>query len=756
MKNFKIPGIKMNQRKVSGSMRGSSSDSTSSSDVDDINSSEEKKVKNEKLKKQSDHSSDSEKKKKLKFPMIKIENPIKKRDSSSPKPKESQDNKPKSNSSSTDNDSTSEGKKKKTPIQKLNELNDKIKEGITDLTKKKPGKTDEKPSQVHEQKKTSSSSDMEEQNKPQEDKKIVLPSLPTIKKDKKETSSSSDMEEHNKPQENKKKDKKIVLPSLPTIKKDKKETSSSSDSNKINNIDENKEGKKKSKLPKPLSKIAQTITSKSGILDQDEPEEEVLETDPKYDYLWKEKAAFEVENFAKNYGAKRKWVDIFWCILFWLNFIASAVIFFLAKPWDTQAYETSDGTISRDDMLIIGAICVGISFVICALTYCFILVFPRAYVKLAFVVIFILLWGSVIPLAIIVSPYYLILSGVIFVFCFYIYCRLCYYLNFSADVLKSAVTIIRHHPSTLFFNLFMFLIQSALSYMFSSGVILVYVLGKSYWLYVYIIISYFWIMQTSNYVTYTTCAGVASTWYFLNGTEYMPKVPIFWAFLHAIGPNFGACALAGLCEGISNGFRWIKKKGETLSCCSSGGCCFSCLSCCCGCFVKIVNFFVGVIDRYALIYCCMFGVPAKEGVLRWKTAKKRKIVKQVVNSCVVGTTFGFYGYSAMAIGSSIGGLLALKVFGKGTAAFTYLSGIAGTFAFNGLLLISKPVEVMSDTLFIGFSEAPLRLETGAKEIYDIFSGKTKEMLDKEINVAKGIKEPSFLDGIKEFFKRKKK
>ncbi|OHS96208.1 hypothetical protein TRFO_10155 [Tritrichomonas foetus] len=512
------------------------------------------------------------------------------------------------------------------------------------------------------------------------------------------------------------------------------------------------------KVATPFGKISK-LHGKSGILDQNEPEEEEEipeneKNDPKYDHLWKDKEAFDVENFASNYGAKRKWVDIVWTVIFWINFIISAVLFFLAKPWENETYTVKGGTITRDDMLIIGAICIGVAFVICLLTYAFIMIAPRFYVKASFIIIFILLWGTVIPLCIVVSPFFIILSGVIFLFTFYIMCRICGSLDFSADVLKSAAVIIRHHPSTIIFNMFMFVIQSALSYLFSAGAVLVYCLDINYWIYVYIIISYFWIMQTCNYVTYTTCAGVASTWYFLNGTEYMPKTPIVYSFLHAIGPNFGACALAGLLEGITNGFRWIQRKGEKLSC-GLTSCCFSCVKCGCKCMVTIVHAAVGIIDRYALIYCSMFGVPASEGVKRWKIAAKRKIVKQVVNSCAVGATFGFYAYASMAIGTSIGGLLALKIFGKGTAAFTFLCAISGTCAFNGLMLISKPLEVMSDTLFIGFSEAPLRLETGAQEVYKIFKGKAKEMLDREINRAKGIPDPTWCEVIASFFKRKK-
>ena len=461
---------------------------------------------------------------------------------------------------------------------------------------------------------------------------------------------------------------------------------------------------------------------------------------PEYDSLWKDQAAFEVENFASNYGLKRKWTDIVWTIIFWINFIISVALFFASKPWEAASFETKKGILNRHDMIVIGAVAVGISFAFCFLTYMFILIAPRIYVLGVFGLCVVAIFGLGIPIAIVASPYFLIICGFCFIICFFTVLCMCGKLQFSADVMKSSALIIRKIPSTLLFNFCIYIVQALVSYLFSCGTVLVYTLGISYWLYVYIVLSYFWITRTIEFISYTTIAGVASTWYFLNDTEHMPKTPLLTSLYNALGPSFGPCALAGFLEGISSGLNWIKKKGETLPC-MSGGCCFSCLKCCCGCFASAIKCIVGAIDRYSLIYCAMFGTPAKEGVKRWKAVAKKKLVKQVLNSCIVSLTFKVYAYSSMAVGSSLGGLLAKVLFVKNSPPFIFLSTIAGACAFEGMGLISRVIEVMSDTLFVGFTEAPLRLETGAKEIYDLFKGKTKEMLDKEIRAAKGIEEP---------------
>lgn len=480
-----------------------------------------------------------------------------------------------------------------------------------------------------------------------------------------------------------------------------------------------------------------------GTLDPNEKIEIAPEdaTKPEYDHLWQSEVAFQEKNFAENFAAPRKCVDIVWTIIFYINFIVSLVLLILAKPWEEpEEYGAKAREIPHLHVITIGLICILIALCICFLTYIFIVFFPRVYIKASMIIGLVILLGTMIPLMILLSIWIIFLAGVVFVVCFLFFCSVCTKMNFSGDVLRSAALIIRKFPSVFFFNLGMFVVQSVLSYAFSCGALLVFARGISYWVYVYVIISYFWIVQTINYVAYMSCAGVAISWYFLNETEYMPAHPLAWSFLHAITSNFGGAALAGLMEGITNAFRWIKKKGETLACCA-GGCCFKVLECCCKCFIKVVGCFIGIVNRYSLCYSCMFGVPITEGVKRWKSLSKKKIIDMLINATIIDKTFGFYSYVAGICGGSIGGLIGMHFYGKGSAEMNFCATMATTCALNGLLLISKPLECLSDALFIGFAEAPLRLETGAKEIYNLFSGKCKKILDEEIAIAKGEKKP---------------
>ena len=457
------------------------------------------------------------------------------------------------------------------------------------------------------------------------------------------------------------------------------------------------------------------------------------ETSPEFAYLWDDPAAFKEETFYKNFTASRKWTDIQWTIIFWINFIITVVLFILADPSSTDNFQGDASNLSMTTVATVGLVSIAIAFVIVFLTSCAIWFCPRAYVRYAAIANIIITAATLIPAAWISSPYFLIFGGLILLYVVVTAVFKCKKIAFSACVMNASALILREYPTIFVFNLIMFVVQSAINYVFSTGALLAWADGYSYGLYVYIVFSYYFITGTLSYVTYNICAGVAASWYFLHGSEYEIPHPILYSTKNAIGPNFGPCSLAGILESVSKVFEFLEEQGKASPCC----CCMACFKCCCNCMLCMFKCIVGAITKYSLIYCAMFGVPAKEGVKRWAKTKKIKMVKQVVNSTIITTTFDFYKLCASVVGTSVASLIAQALYDNGSPEMIFMSTMGAFFALSGMSLISQPIIVLSDTLFIGFGEAPQRLETGAKPIYDLFDDESKEIMEKEIIKAKG-------------------
>lgn len=103
-----------------------------------------------------------------------------------------------------------------------------------------------------------------------------------------------------------------------------------------------------------------------------------------------------------------------------------------------------------------------------------------------------------------------------------------------------------------------------------------------------------------------------------------------------------------------------------------------------------------------------------------------------MSQSIISTTFSFYNFCALLIGGALGLLIGFATWGLSWSHLSFMASICASFTSAGLLLISKPAEVMSDTLFVGFAECPNRLMTGAHELYLLFDEKTQETLRNEI------------------------
>jgi hypothetical protein len=458
-------------------------------------------------------------------------------------------------------------------------------------------------------------------------------------------------------------------------------------------------------------------------------------TDPQNDKFWAVDGAFSEAGFAGNFRAPRKFVDVIWTVAFYVNCVLSFILFLSARPWASADFGESADGLSYKDMLIIGIISIGIAAGICVVTYFIIWHWPRAYIKGAMIIGVVLLLAALLALSVLFSALVLLLGILVFIAGFIFWIGVRGKLDFSADVLQCSAVILRKFPTILWFNTAMFLLQSGFSYLFECGTVLVFARGISFWAYIYAILSYFWIQSTLNFVTYQTCAGVAAAWYFLNGTEYMPEHPIYFSLFHTLTSGFGPVALAGLLEGIGEAFEWFEENGEKLSC-GLTCVCFTCVKCMAKCCLRISDWVLSAVSRYSLIYCAMFGVSAAEGVKRWDAVSKKKAVDMIVNHTIIDRTFRFYSYCVGALAGGIGGLIACEIWHKGSVEFGFMFAFSTLCAASGLFLVGNPMKVISDTLFVGFAEAPLRLEAGASEIYGLFKGKAKDLIDEEIDRAK--------------------
>ena len=474
-------------------------------------------------------------------------------------------------------------------------------------------------------------------------------------------------------------------------------------------------------------------------LELEDNKEEIIETkneeiieDKNYVHLpWKTVNDFQEVTFYNHFIIPRKPTNLFWKYFFYINSTILLIILLISKPFSNSTYEEIGLPINNKELILVGFLCLLIASIICFFSWLFIAYKPKGFVKFAMIII--LIFSIIIGgfLIILLSIYFLFFAIILLIVFILIVKSIYKRMNFTSSLLNSSSLVLSKFPSVFFLNFSLFLFQQGISYIFTSGFIISVAKDSSLLFYLYISLSYAWIIQTISFVTYTTIAGIASYYYFLNETEYEVENPILFSFKNAIGPTFGPCALAGLLEAITEAFAYLEEYGNVLTCGLQGAIFCICKVICC-CCIACIDFLIGTINKYSLIYCAMFGLSAGEGVRRWSQISKKKLIDQVVNSSVIGLTFWFYAICSSGIASILANQISNLIFLNNFSAKYYLTLIAPLFSFNGFLLISKPLAVISDTLFIGLAEAPQRLERGAKEIFEIFDSESQILMTKEI------------------------
>jgi hypothetical protein len=231
---------------------------------------------------------------------------------------------------------------------------------------------------------------------------------------------------------------------------------------------------------------------------------------------------------------------------------------------------------------------------------------------------------------------------------------------------------------------------------------------------VYCLFSFYWITLTLGYVAYLTFCGVGSSWYFLNDTPYLPRSPTWESYKRAWTTSFGSAAIAGFLLAV---IQTLKALANTEGSKSQA---IDCLRCIAMCILAVLEVCIKMITRYALIYCATFGVPFKEGCRRWGELGFKKLVDCLISGNVIGECL----FINWLVFSGGGALLSYgigyasitdNVSPKFGAAVTAVIGLLVTIAIYAIL--SKPIQAISDTVLICFSEAPDQLQTSAHDLH---------------------------------------
>ncbi|OHS97599.1 XYPPX repeat family protein [Tritrichomonas foetus] len=456
-----------------------------------------------------------------------------------------------------------------------------------------------------------------------------------------------------------------------------------------------------------------------------------------YSQYWETPECFLPQNFAKNTKKEHKCNDIVMAIVFLCVVVLTIALFawtWSKVPKSDDSPDSSSGTISSVDQKLMWK-CIGTGLGVALLfnvlhdCYCFFA--PIYYIKIG-------LWVGLIMsvIAVIVPLYYKIwlsvifpIISLIFSICFYCMCKP--YIKLSASIMKMVCKILCRYPSVFLVVLLQCVLEVVISLCFSLFIYAVAATDTSAVLYVYIVFAYFWITITLSYVIYMTISGVASSWYFLNNTEFMPSFPVLMSLKRASTTSLGSAAFAGLLVAIIELLKVFVDHDLGLD--GIFGTIINILRCIVMCILRCLECCINFINRYALIYCATFGVPYREGCRRFTELRCNRFCDVIMSGCIISkvTDYNMLVFSIGACLTSYGlGYGFIK--GDSVMAGALAAAFGFVFAFALFEILRQPFIVMSDTLLVCFVEAPENLKSSANELYEILKGYYGEHIGEKI------------------------
>lgn len=449
-----------------------------------------------------------------------------------------------------------------------------------------------------------------------------------------------------------------------------------------------------------------------------------------YSQYWNPSDAFEPHNFSNNIRVENSWRDLGFLIAFWINFaitLVLTIVLLAIKTPDTSGDEGGEvvvvvNALKEDSEPTVNVgISTGKLAGVLIIAFVFALLFsfghlfyaaklPLIYIRfslfigcaLALIFCLVLCFTAGVWLILILPA---ILVGIAFL-CF---CITRARQEFSAAVLSHSVTLIFRYPSILLLTLVECVVLFLVNLMFFAFAYLTSVKQWSGFVYIYIVLSYFWTAYTFTYVSYMTGAGVASTWYFLDGTAYFPKNPVWESFKRASTKSFGSAAYAALIIAILETLRWLAKDGN------NDNPVIAIIKCIIRFIIMVIEMFMKWLNRYALIYCATFGIPYKEGCRRWMELSFKRFVNVIVDSSIIEMTVSVNMLMFVTISAVLSALIGYLI---GSTIGAVIGGLCGfIFTFLIFKFTTGPLEVYPDTIFVCFAEDPNRLRTFAPDLY---------------------------------------
>jgi hypothetical protein len=394
-------------------------------------------------------------------------------------------------------------------------------------------------------------------------------------------------------------------------------------------------------------------------------------------------------------------LNLIFVISFTLAVSSSALTTSATSSFQSLFSDTSDFFSS----LRVGFLCALIFTIVHLLYAC---TFPVFYIKFASYFGFIFTISTVLFFSEVQSDPHTWIFGVISligsIFWFY-YCKS--RIAYTSVLLRETSIVLLSNPLLFVLQIAQVVVSVIFAVVLIGGIYLISNYAQNFvWSVLWLLVSYFWVVNTLYYSFYLAGAGTAASHFYDGNGEVWRNV------VRAFGSLFGIASLCGFVLGLvqtlrvllkmcaksrrqneenENNLGWIGDIADFL--------------------LEILEDQVHFISRYSLLFCGIHGCSLREGFRRFQGQSCESVLKRMRDQSILNAALNIH--NVLFVGVAILGVL---VIGNSTGKEDVVAlGATLVFGLAAVELVKVPFMTVSEALQLCFLEAPGRTKSVSED-----------------------------------------
>jgi len=285
-------------------------------------------------------------------------------------------------------------------------------------------------------------------------------------------------------------------------------------------------------------------------------------------------------------------------------------------------------------------------------------------------------------------------------------------IPFAVEMIKSVVDIVQNHPGTQITAYVSIIVQIAWLTLWSFAVVMAQRFNGyiPYIAFVFLVFSFYWVLEVIKNVVHVTVSGVVATVYFMRNN--MPSYPTLGALKRSLTTSFGSICLGSLIVAFLKTLRALIRMARN----ERGGVLVFIVDCILSCLEGLMRYF----NHYAFCQVAIYGKTfCQAAKATWHLFETSGFEAIANDNLIDGVLWMGIFFNSLVTGG-VGALIGFLMYTEDTSMITYFFVIGFFIGFVLMILAMQVIDSSVTCSFVCFAEDKETLRQNNPELYQRF------------------------------------